>query len=408
MTSDAPSGVGLTPVGPPTRLLTTAFVALFAASFAFFISGGTVLPVATRYAKGPLAADGLGVGISIGVFAIAALAMRPFVGWASDRYGRRPMLLVGGAITVLALAGHLAATSLPAFIAVRALLGVGEAFFFVALVAAVADLAPPARRGEAINVGSLSVYLGLAAGPFFGETVLSAAGFGAVWVVAASLAVVATVVSAIVPETAPAVLAARAAGHRRPPSGRTRLLHPAGLFPGFLVLTGAWGMAGFLAFVPLATDEAGMDGAGLPLAAYAILVCVLRIAFASLPDRMGAARLSGAALGVSAVGLAIIGVAPGFVGLMVGTLVFAGGIAFMFPALVSLAVSRVDEAERGSVVGTTSVFLDLGFGLAPAVLGGVIDLAGLGAAFLAGSAVAALGCGLIVVRHAALRSEPAG
>ena len=408
MTADAAPGVGPEPAGPPTRLLTPAFAALFVASFAFFIAGGTVLPVATRYAKGPLGADGLGVGISIGVFAIAALALRPFVGWASDRYGRRPMLLVGGAITVLALAGHLAATSLPAFVAVRALLGVGEAFFFVALVAAVADLAPPARRGEAINVGSLSVYLGLALGPFVGETVLSAAGFATVWIVAAGLAVAATVASAVVPETAPAVLAARAAGNRRPPSGRTRLIHPAGLFPGFLVLTGAWGMAGFLAFVPLATDEAGMDGAGLPLAAYAILVCVLRIAFASLPDRMGAARLSGAALGVSAVGLAIIGVAPGFVGLMVGTLVFAGGIAFMFPALVSLAVSRVDEAERGSVVGTTSVFLDLGFGLAPAVLGGVIDLAGLGAAFLAGSAVAALGCGLIVVRHAALRSEPAG
>ena len=49
----------------------------------------------------------------------------------------------------------------------------------------------------------------------------------------------------------------------------------------------------------------------------------------------------------------------------------------MFPALMALAVARVDETERGSVVGTTSAFLDLSFGLAPAVLGVVAGASGL-------------------------------
>ena len=64
------------------------------------------------------------------------------------------------------------------------LLGVGEAFFFVAAVAAISDMAPPERRGEAINIGSLSLYLGLAIGPFLGETILAASGFTAVWIAA--------------------------------------------------------------------------------------------------------------------------------------------------------------------------------------------------------------------------------
>lgn len=44
--------------GPvPERLLTLPFAALFAAALAFFTAGGIVLPVATRFADGPLGAD---------------------------------------------------------------------------------------------------------------------------------------------------------------------------------------------------------------------------------------------------------------------------------------------------------------------------------------------------------------
>lgn len=383
---------------PP--LVTPAFLTLAVAGLAFFIAGGIVLPVSTRYAAGPLGADAIGVGIAIGAFAIAALALRPVVGLASDRYGRRPLLLLGGAITVVALLAHTVAVSLPAFVVVRALLGIGEAFFFVAALAAIADLSPAERRGEGINLASLSVYLGLAIGPFVGETLLAAADYTAVWLTAAGMAVVATVLSAFVAESAPAVLAAGDG-----PRPRTRLFHPAGILPGFLVLTGAWGMSGFFAFIALVATDVGMSSAGLPLAIYALIVVGLRIVFASLPDRMGAARLAGAALAVTAVGLAVIGLAPGEAGLIAGSAVFALGIAFMFPALIAVAVSRVDETERGSVVGTTSAFLDLSFGLGPAVLGVVVDASGFTAAFLLSAAVAALGAGVIAVRRRSLVNE---
>lgn len=46
---------------------------------------------------------------------------------------------------------------------------------------------------------------------------------------------------------------------------------------------------------------------------------------------------------------------------------FIAALAFIFPALISVAVARVEPGERGAVVGTTSASLDLSFGLAPAV-----------------------------------------
>jgi MFS family permease len=383
------------------RLFTPAFGALFAAALAFFTSGSMVLPVASRFAAGPLGADATGVGISIGAFSIAALVLRPVVGWASDRFGRRPLLVGGGLMTIVALLFHLVATTLPLFVGARSLLGIAEAFFFVALVAAVSDLAPPERRGEAINVGSLAVYLGLAFGPFLGETILGLAGFDAVWLAAAAMAGIAAGLTLPVPETAPGALRQRATGQRPP---RTPLIHPAGFLPGFLILTGTWGMAAFFAFLPLYTTELGMSGAGLALGLYALIVITLRIVFAKLPDQIGAARLSGFALVGSALGLGILGLVGSPVGVYLGTAVFATGIAFLFPALVALAVARVDETERGTVVGTTTAFVDLSFGMSPAILGLAVGTIGFGGVFVVSAVIAFAGSLLLgVVRDSLVR-----
>jgi MFS family permease len=395
-----------TPPARPTQLVTPGFLVLVAAALAFFTGGGIVLPVAARFADGPLAADSTGVGVAIGAFAVGALVMRPVVGWASDRFGRRPMLVLGSLLTLGALGFHFVADSLPLFIAARAMLGVAEAFFLVATLAAASDLAPPNRGGEAINLASLALYLGLAFGPPIGETALNLGGFDAAWLAAGVLVVLATGLSLLVPETAPAVLARRDGGERRP---RARLFHPAGIFPGILILTGAWGMAGFFAFLPLHAPAVGMDGSALPLTVYAVIVVGLRLLFAKLPDRAGAARVSGAALAIGTAGLAILGLVDSPIGVLLGSAVFAAGVAFIFPALLSLAVSRVDETERGSVVGTASVFLDLSFGLAPAVLGLVAESAGFRGAFLLSAVVAGFGTVLLVARRETLgRPVPAG
>jgi MFS family permease len=74
-------------------MITRPFVVLVAAGLAFFTAGSAVLPVASQFAEGPLDASTIGVGIAIGAFAIGSLLLRPVVGWGSDRYGRRPMLV---------------------------------------------------------------------------------------------------------------------------------------------------------------------------------------------------------------------------------------------------------------------------------------------------------------------------
>jgi len=386
---------------PEIGLVTPAFLALAGSALVFFVAGGMVLPVVGPFAIGPLGSDAAGAGLAFGAFAGAALIMRPLVGWAADRFGRRPLLIGGALLSVAALALHLAVDSLALFVVARGLLGVGEAFFFVAVLAAGADIAPPSRRGEALNLLSLSLYMGLGIGPLIGEAVLGAGGFDGVWLASLALTGVAAALCLVVPETSPTILAPRDG-----PRQRARLVHPAAIFPGILILAGTWGMAGFLAYLPLHAAAVGMDGAGIPFAIYALLVCGLRLVFAKLPDQLGPARVSGAALAIGAVGLTVLGVAPSPIGLIAGTILFGTGVAFLVPGLLTLAVSRVDETERGTVVGTASAFLDLSFGLAPAVLGLVAESAGFGATFLVGAAASALGFVLLVARRETVVTPP--
>jgi MFS family permease len=384
------------------RLLTPPFLALAIASLAFFTAGGIVLPVAPRFAKFALGADAIGVGVAIGAFSVAALLLRPIVGWSSDRFGRKPLLVGGALLAVAAFALHLVANDLGVFIVARCLLGAGEGFFLVASLAAASDIAPEARRGEAISFFTLTLYVGLAVGPPIAEVVFAMGSYTMVWLAALAVAVVAIVLTLAVPETAPAIRDRRA-GAREPDGAAvsgSRLIHPAGLFPGLVILLGLFGMAGFLSYLPLYTPSVGMDGASLPLAAYAVIVVALRIVGATWPDRFGAARLSGAALALSAVRLAIIGLVPSQLGLMVGTVVFACGVAFTMPALLALAVSRVPPGERGSVVGTTTVFLDLVFGFAPVILGAIAAVTSYGTTFVVSAGLAAAASVLLVARRA--------
>ena len=378
---------------------------MFASSLVFFTGGGAVLTVSPRFAEGPIGADALGFGIAIGIWSFASLAVRPVVGWSADRYGRRPLLVIGATLTVVALAIHLVTTTLPVFVGARAILGVAEAAFLVAALAASGDLAPPGRTGEALSLVSLSLYVGLVVGPVLGEAVLGAAGYTGVWLLAGGLTAVSAVLAWLVPETRPPLLP-NATGTGSGTSRRGRLFHPAGLLPGVLILCGIWGMATFLTFVPLHATRLGLAGAGPALAVFGVVVIAVRLFGAKLPDRVGGVRLTGVALVFTATGLVIIGAVGGLLGLLVGSAVLGVGVAMTMPAVLTLAIGRAPATERGSVVGTASLFLDLAFGFALVVLAPIAVAAGYPALFLASAVVALAGLAVLGATRASLGAVP--
>ena len=366
----------------PERLFTPAFIALGVADLCYFTGFGIAIFALPLYVTGPVGGDEAVAGLAFGAFALSALVLRPFVGRLSDLHGRRPFL-VGGALLAAVSLGSLALTEdIVVIVALRLVAGVAEAAFFVAGFAALADVAPPARLGEALSYNSLGLYLGIALGPPLGEVLVRTFGFGLAWAGAAALAVLAAGLCLIVGETR--------AGP--PPDGEVHhLIHRPALpiLMGFLASLLA--MGGFLAFASLYGVRVGLANASLTLLVYGGVVVVCRIAFARVPDRLPPLALGAAALGGIAAGLVLAAAWQSPAGLILGAAVTAVGVAFSTPAFFSAIFATAEPSQRGAASGTASAAIDIGLGLGPIALGLVAGRFGIPWAIGVGAAIAAAG-----------------
>lgn len=373
----------------PVRLLTPAFAALTLSELAYFSAAGVLLAATPLFVTGPLGGGAGAVGVVMGSFSVSTLLLRPYAGRLSDRSGRR-RLLVGGATAFAVVAlGHLVVTGIVSLVLLRVLLGAAEAMFFVAGFAALADLAPPGRAGEALSLNSLALYVGIAGGPLLGQTLLEKWGFPAVWMGVVALAGAAAALALRVPETR--------SDPPAPDATPSPLLHPSAVVPGLALFTGVAAMSGFLAFAVLQARAVGIERWSGVLLLFGGTVVACRVLFARLPDQVGPSRLAAGALAVAALGLVGAGSMRDPVGLLLATAVIACGTAFLTPSVFATVFSTVPAAERGSAAATTSIFIDLGLGGGPMLAGALAAASSVPTAFLWVAAVPLAGSVLLLV-----------
>jgi MFS family permease len=366
----------------PDTLFTPAFVWLTLSDLAYFLAGGALIGVTPFFVTGPLDAGPTGVGAAFGVFSVATLVLRPLAGRWSDRHGRRPLLVGGASVFAVAVVGHLLVRDLFWLLVLRVLLGMAEAAYFVAGFAALADLAPPGRAGEALSYNSLALFVGIATGPLIGQALIGLGGFSLAWAGMTMLLVVAATLAAQVPETRPQTTG---------PSPPMPLIHRGALVPGLGLFTGIAAVGGFLAFASLYAAGLGIHLWSAVLGLFGAVVVTCRIAFATLPDRTAPLRLAAASLAVSTSGLLVTAAVPTAWGLFLGAALLGVGAALLTPAVFAAIFGRVPAAERGSAAGTAGVFIDLGFSGGPVALGVVAGAASIPVAFVAGAVLTAAG-----------------
>jgi predicted MFS family arabinose efflux permease len=371
-------------LGRPTRapLLTRSFIALAAADLAYFTADGVAIFALPLYVVGPIGGNEAAAGIAFGAFAISALVLRPIAGRLADQFGRRPLLVGGALLAAGALALTAIADSLVVVVALRLLAGIGEAAFFVASFAALADIAPPERMGEALSYNSLGLYLGLALWPPLGEFLVGVGGYPAAWFGAAVLAVIAAAVVLAVGETRTA----------RPAANEPlRIVHRPAIPVALGFLTSLIAMGGLLAFASLHATRLGFANPSVVLLVYGGTVVVCRLAFARVPDRVPSLLLGTAALLAIGSGAVLAAVWQQPAGFIVATVVMAVGVAFSTPAFFSAIFATASPSERGIASGTGSAAIDLGLGIGPILLGVVAAPLGIPWAFAVAALIAGMG-----------------
>ena len=150
-----------------------------------------------------VAAADAGAALAVLAF-LTALAALP-AGWLGDRLGRRPLMLGGGAIAAIGVAGLPLASSLPSIVAMGTLMAVGTAAFGAGSWAALADVSAGAHAGRRLGLASLGTAGAAAAAGLFGplidaaETVAPGAGFSVAFSLAALAVVAGALVAGVIP-----------------------------------------------------------------------------------------------------------------------------------------------------------------------------------------------------------------
>ena len=364
------------------------FLLLCGATFFHFLAMGIFLSGLPLFVSRELGGSKAAVGIAVGAFSITAVFSRPFVGRRMDAVGRAWFLRGAPVLIAASAIGLLGAASLLAVVALRLVQGLAGSSFYTSAATVATDLAPFEQRADYISRFSLALYAGFAAGPALGEALIEWRGYSWAWWAAVASSAVAFVIALNVPETG---------GHhdRDPdaPPAKRRLVHPAAIGPGLVLLTVAVGYTAISSFLPLYARSIGMGSSGGLYAAFAVTILVVRLVSGRLADRFGRAAVALPGLISGALGMFLLALVAEPAAAFVGVALFGAGHALIFPALMALTVDRVPDRERGEALGSFTACFDVGASTGGYLVGFVADQAGYSAAW----ATPGLLCGLGIV-----------
>jgi MFS transporter, DHA1 family, tetracycline resistance protein len=351
------------------------YATIFLTVFIDVLGFGIVIPVLPIYAE-HFGASPLEIGGIVGIFSLMQFLLAPFWGRLSDRFGRRPMLLVGMVGTV---AGYLLlgfAGSVLALFVARLVAGAAGANIGVAQ-AYLADLSTPENRAGAMGLLGAAFGMGLVFGPALGGWASELFGYASPMLIAAGLGVVNLVfVAMFLPES-------HRGGVQEPHAGLLRGLadHVRGrqyvwsIAAYFSVITGFSMLTTILALYVSHRFGLGLAQTGGIFAGMGLLGAVVQGGLTGrLVKRFGEAGLARTGTLLMAAGLAGLAVA-GTVALMVSMAFLAAlGNSLLMPSLTSLASRAADPEWQGRALGVLQSGGSLARFLGPMTAGALLAL----------------------------------
>lgn len=327
-----------------------------------------ILPVFSVYAVHYPEASLAMAGIAFGAYALTQSILQIPLGWASDRWGRKPVLLIGLALFGAGSIGCGLAQSISQLIIARAIQGTG-AIGSVAL-AALADLTRPAVRTQAFTITGIAIGSAFMIGILGGPLLAAAIGLSGLFYVLAGLAFAAMILAAIsFPKENRSIDKESAMAFR--PILMHGELRP--IFIAAFVLSFTLNL--FFFTYPLSWQEIGLNRAEL-WKVYVIIF--LPSALLVFPYMRRAERLGRFRVPIMIGWLtAAIGYAVYLVGAQSDLLLYVSGAAFFFgyslfqPLLPTFLTKRIPQGGRGTATGVYTFFGFIGSSLG-GMLGGVL------------------------------------
>ncbi|MDY6827200.1 MAG: MFS transporter [Bacillota bacterium] len=312
-------------------------------------------------------------GLIVGLLAITALLLRPFFGWATDKWKQPPLVVFGSACFGLASIIYSLGISIWTLVLGRVIHGLGLSSYSTASNAFIISIAPIRRRSEAIGLFASANSLGFIFGPALGFYIISFFGFNQLFNVATSFAVIALIVSLLVRDK------------KKTPNNRSQdrafftNIVSIDAFPmAWIAIWLGLAMASVNTFIAIYAMSIGINNPGLYFTVQALALLFSRVFLGRLADKWS--RSKAIILGVIAISLAMITLllVQNLIGLLACASVFGLGTGIARPASMALLADRVPPEKQGRGLATYFIGYDGGHFLGSVAFGIVAQLWGFG------------------------------
>ncbi|WP_416828841.1 MFS transporter [Ectobacillus polymachus] len=312
-------------------------------------------------------------GLVTGIFVIGALFGRLLTGRIIEAKGRKKILFVGLICFIITTLFYFGATNLPLLLMNRFLHGIAYGITSTATGTIVARIIPPSRRGEGIGYYSLSAIIGTAIGPFLGLYFMQHTSFSMIFVFCL-LVEAFGLVTAIFLSAQPIQenVEVDTKGFKI-----SNYIEYKAIPIAFVTLIISFVYSSVLSFITFYAKELQLiDAASFFFVIYAIVVLLSRPFSGRLFDSKGANLVIYPTLLVFAGGMLLLSqVHQGWTLLLAGAIIGLGYGNYTSSAQ-TVSVKVTPPHRLGLATSTFFIFMDLGFGIGPYLIGFLIPYTG--------------------------------
>ncbi len=379
---------------------------LFFTLVVVMIGFGIIIPLLPFYVT-DMGGSGVSMGILMAVFAFMQFLFSPLWGDLSDRYGRKPLLMLGVFGNGISMVLMGLSTELWMLFAARALAGVLSSATMPTAMAYISDSTDENSRGGGMGIVGAAMGIGMVLGPGIGG-VMSDISLSAPFFLAAALSALAMIfIWLLLPESLPAEKRIQSTGGFQGPQLKAMwdaLFSPVG-FLFILAFLLSFGMTNFESvFGMYAELRFSYDAktVGMVLTVIGISSAVVQGALTGPAiRRWGDSAVIKTSLIASAIGFLLMLTATNLATVMLTTGLFVISNAMLRPGVASLISKRAVQGQ-GIAMGLNNSFMSLGRIAGPIWAGTVLDI-NLNYPYITGAFIMALG---FVAALIFLREEP--
>ncbi|WP_106495898.1 MFS transporter [Lentibacillus sp. Marseille-P4043] len=358
----------------PDKIWTRDFVLVCLANFFIFLGFQMTLPTIPLFVKELGGSDQL-IGIITGIFTFSALLLRPYAGHSLESKGRQFVYMIGLAIFVLSVGSYAFIASIVFLFIMRMVQGIGWGFSTTATGTIATDIIPPKRRGEGMGYFGLSGNLALAFGPSLGLTLVGVMSFKELFLICASLGLVAFLLSSKI----------RYKKVEQSPNKSTTvkfdIFEKTALQPSVLLFFITVTFGGIASFLPLYATQKGIEGIELYFLMYAIFLMISRTFAGKIYDKKGHEFVFLPGTLLIFIAMILLSWLPSMFVMLVAGALYGLGFGSVQPALQAWSVDKAPDNRKGMANATFFSFFDLGVGLGAMVFGQLAFVFGYGSIY---------------------------